>query len=300
MKKRFLPLLALLALCVAMVCPFGAQAATSQPASLTLYYQQEGRCFPDLSIAIYRVAEMFPNGEFGLIAPYADYPVDIQNITEQSQWVSVAQTLWGYMVENQVAPDREGLTDEQGAVCFEDLAPGLYFVREVRAEQEQGTYLFNQCLVFVPTPFLDGTYDYDVEAIPKCSNFIPKTRYSVTKLWQDAGYQNLRPEKVTVKIYQNGEFWQSQVLSPENDWTYAWEVSGEDLGGWTVVEQDVPDRYKVKLQESDGAFSLINTYTIPTDNPGTGDSFAPLTWILAMCGSGIALLLLGLFGRRRK
>lgn len=37
----------------------------------------------------------------------------------------------------------------------------------------------------------------------------------------------------------------------------------------------------------------------PSDTPQTGDTFALLPWVLAMCGSGILLLILGIWKKRR-
>ena len=214
MKQRILPLMALAAILVAMLCPFRAQA--QEAPSLTLYYQQESHSFPDISVGIYRVAEV--GGDYPLVAPYDSFPVEILDITDQAQWDQLAETLWAYMVDNQVVPDREGLTDQNGAVVFSDLEPGVYFVREARAEKDGGTYIFRKFLVFVPTPNLDGTYTYAVEARPKCTRFVPHEQYSVTKLWQDTGNQAIRPKAVTVKIYRDGVLQETKVLSSDNTW----------------------------------------------------------------------------------
>ena len=50
----------------------------------------------------------------------------------------------------------------------------------------------------------DGSYTYDVAARPKYTQSVPHEKYSVTKLWQDAGHQEIRPKAVTVKIYRDG------------------------------------------------------------------------------------------------
>lgn len=303
MKKRFLPILLLCILCLAALRPLGVQAMEpldpNRDASLTLHYQKDGEAFPEIPVGIYRVAQAAADGSFYLVAPFASFPVNIHGITTQEQWNRVAETLWSYTVAEQVEADREAVTDETGTVRFDDLDTGLYFVREAVAENANGTYVFNQFMVYVPTPQPDGTYLYEVEANPKCTGFVPKTHYSVTKLWQDAGYQDVRPKEVTVEIYLDGVLQETQVLSPENNWSYAWSVSGEVPGSWTVAEKDLPDSYKVTIRENGGAFSIINTRQAPSDIPQTGDSFSPALWMLVLCVSGIGLLLLGLYSRRR-
>ncbi len=304
MKKR-IPLLILLAVIgFATLCPLSARAVTplepDAEASLTLHYQKEGKAFADLQIGIYRVAEAFEDGSFQLIEPFASYPIDIHGITNQEQWNTVAQTLYSYMVADQVSPTREGKTDEMGTVCFSGLETGLYFVREVAAESASGTYVFNQFMVYVPTPQPDGTYTYAVEANPKCMQFVPKNQYSVTKLWKDGGKQSSRPKEVTIDIYKDGVLYQTQILSAGNGWTYTWYVSNEDDGKWTVAERTVPDHYKVTIQQNGGNFSVINTRQADSDVPKTGDTSSPMLWVLLMCFSGIMLVILGFFGGRRK
>ena len=304
MKKRILPILFACIVCLTLLRPFGVCAVTlldpGADASLTLHYQKEGKVFPDLQIAVYRVAEAFQDGSFQLMEPFASSSADIHGITEQSQWNTVAQTLWSYIVANQIEPTKEVKTDETGKAVFSELKTGLYFVREVMAENAAGTYIFNQFMVYLPTPQSDGSYDYAVEAKPKCTEFIPKTQYTVKKLWKDAGYQNTRPKEIIVDIYNDGARLDSQTLSAANNWTYTWYVSGEDHGKWTVAERSVPTHYKVSVQQNGYVFSIVNSRESKPSGPKTGDTSMPLLWILLMCFSGVVLLILGLRSRRRR
>lgn len=303
MKKRILPLILSLIICLATLCPLWVHAAPLDPdaeANLTLHYQKDTMAFADLQVGIYRVAKALPDSTFDLIEPFASFPINIHGITKQEQWHTVAQTLSSYIVADQVKPDREEKTDENGTVCFPALKTGLYFVREVIAENTDGTYVFNQFLVYVPTPQPDGTYNYAVEAKPKCVEFVPKTQYTVTKLWQDGGNQGNRPDAVTVDIYKDDVLQESQILNTHNDWTYSWSVSGEDTGKWTVAERFVPEGYQVTITQNGSHFSLINTRQTISDIPQTGDSFMALPWLLAMCFSGIMLLICGIYIGRRK
>lgn len=300
MRKRLLPLLIL---CLMLLRPFPVGAATSldtgADASLTLCYQKD-RPFSDLPISIHRVAQAFPDGTFELIGPYATYPVNIHDITMQEQWTYIAVTLSSYIVAEHVQPDRVSTTDANGAVSFQGLQTGLYLVREVIAEDDDGTYVFAPFLVYLPTPQADGSFDYDVEARPKCTDFTPKTTYTVTKLWQDAGDRDKRPDAVTVDIYQDGQLHSTQALNADNDWTYSWSVPSDDSSIWTVTERNVPEGYKVTIRQNGSNFSIINTSKTLPNPPQTGDTFTPLPWILIMCFAGIGLLIVGIYGRRRE
>ena len=302
MKKRILPLLCLLAFCFAMLRPSFVYAATpldpKADASLTLHYQKDGKAFSGLQIGIYRVAEAFADGTFELIAPFSSYPVNIHGITAQEQWKYAAATLSAYIVANQVAPHREAYTDTDGVVQFSNLETGLYLVREAVTEDFDGIYVFNQFMVYLPTPQPDGAYDYAVEAKPKCTGFVPKTQYTVTKLWQDAGSNIDRPKEVTIEIYKDDVLQETQVLSANNNWTYTWYVSAEDRSKWMVAECDVPDPYKVTIQQNGSVFFIINTCQTQPGAPQTGDSTALMPWILAMCISGMMLMIFGFYNRR--
>lgn len=304
MKKRILPLILLLVMCFAALCPPHVRAITplnpDAKASLTISYQKDGAVFSNLTVGIYRVAQAFPGGEFALIEPFASYPVNIYDITLQQHWTDTANTLNAYIVSNQLMPDAKTLTNADGVAAFTDLETGLYLVEEVVAENTNGTYVFNRFMVYLPMPQADGSYNYAVEAKPKCVNFVPRTQYTVTKLWQDSGNQASRPKEVSVQIYRDGLLYETQLLNASNNWTYTWLVSGEEYSKWTVSEPSVAAHYKVTVKENGSAFSVINTWYAPTDTPQTGDTFAPLPWIIIMCISGIMLLLLGIYGRRRE
>lgn len=289
----------LLLLCLLMLNTVYAADLLDAEACLTLHYAKDGNCFSDLEISIYRVAEAYTDGTFALIAPFSSYPVNIHDIHEQEQWTKVTTTLISYIVANQVAPNGTTRTDTEGIAHFSHLPTGLYLVREALAENETGSYLFNAFMVYLPTPQADGGYDYEVNANPKCTSFIPKSRYSVVKLWQDQGNRTERPKEVVVEIFRDGVLHETQVLCADNNWSYTWYVSGEDHSQWTVAERDVPEAYKVTIQQNGSVFSITNTRGgTPGKPPQTGDTFSPLPWILTMCLSGFALLLLGLYGRR--
>lgn len=302
MKNRILPILLLLCFVISMSCTaFAAPLDTDAEAKLTLTYQKKGKTFPGLRIGIYRVAEAHATGAFTLIDPYAGYPINIHGITEQAQWTHIATTLHAYIVADGRKPDYVAETDEAGIVQFAGLKTGLYYVQEAVAENADGTYIFNRFLVYLPTPNGDGTYTYAVDAKPKCTEFIPKNHYTVTKLWQDDGNKENRPKEVTVDIFKDGVLQETKILNADCNWSYTWSVSGEDQSQWTVAERNVAEGYKVTIQQSGSNFSIINTCeTNPDAPPLTGDSFNPLPWVLVMCISGVLLIIVAIYSRRKK
>lgn len=307
MKIQTKLFICIIAFWTVMLCPLQAKAQTpldpASDASLTLHYQKDGQAFSNLEIQIFRVAEAFPDGTFALAEPYKSYPISIYDITVQEQWMSVAATLECYIVADGLSPTRTEKTDDFGTVEFDRLETGLYFISEAIADNDSGTYVFNQFMAYLPTPCSDGTYNYRVEAKPKCISVVPKSQYRVTKLWQDGVKQSDRPKKITVDIFKDGSLWETKILSAENNWSYVWYASDDVLSNWTVAERNVSEQYTVSVHPNGTTFTIINshksTHEIP-EGPETGDTANPILWIFATCISGILLVLLGIYNKRRK
>jgi len=305
MRKYIARFIGLMILLAATLSPLHTHAVTpldpGADADLTIIYQKEGQAFSGLTIRLYRVAEAFPDGTFELIAPYSSYPITIHGITTQEQWRHTAVTLSSYIVADQTAPYREGETDASGVVRFEGLETGLYLVREVIAENNSGLYEFDPFPIYLPTPQPDGSFDYSVEAKPKCVAHLPKKEYRVTKLWQDAGHQADRPKEIIVDIYKDDALWKTQILSAENNWSYVWHVSDDTTSRWTVAERSVSDSYTVTVRQNGSSFSLVNTHKSPPeipDSPPTGDTAHLLSWSIVLCIAGIVPIVCGRRKRR--
>ena len=298
MKRKILPIFCLVLTLISLLLPVCASAVPVDN-SLTLYYRKGDTAFPGLEVGAYLVAELLPDESYRLLPPFDAASINLEDITQQAQWQTVAQTVFSTIVANGIAPSQTAQTDETGAARFSGLKKGLYYVQEAVAEGAEGTYVFNEFMIYVPTLQLDGSFVHEVEANPKCLEFIPKTQYTVTKLWQDAGNSQDRPREVVVDIYWNGILQETQVLNAQNNWTYTWSVSQENQTGWTVAEREVPEHYKVTIRQKDNTFTVINSRPGKPKPPQTGDIFNPVPLVVIMCISGVLLLILGIYGRRR-
>ena len=303
MRKLSLYILCALCLMSIWLQPLQAGALTplepEKECRLRLDYSQEGVAFEGLTIKIFRVAEAFADGTFQLIAPCDSYPVNIHGITSQTEWQQVAETLKAYIVADQVEPTHTALTDTNGMANFTGLQTGLYLVLGVVAENEAGMYQFRDFMVYLPTPQADESFLYDVEAKPKCSQFTPCNRYSIVKLWKDAGNKENRPNAVTVNIFKDGVLQETVTLSAENNWTYSWNVP-DGQGIWTMAERDVPGEYEVLISAQETAFVITNTHGVQKPPPETCDLFPVWLVVLTLCFSGCVLLLLGTRHERKR
>ena len=302
MKKRILPLLCALLLLWALF-PLKAEAAavdTDRKCSMTLHYTKDGTAFSGLKIEIYRVASASADGSFSLTGKFSGYPVKIHGIRTQTEWDNTASTLLSYIAIDKIPAERSVTTGYADTAMFTNLKTGLYLVKGVTGENNNGIYTFKDFFLYLPTPNSDGSHNYDVEARPKCVAFVPKTQYTVTKLWKDTGYTSKRPTSVSVDILKDGNVQQTVTLNKSNNWTYTWYVP-DGAGEWTVAEKNPPSGYTVTMEEKDDTFTITNTYNkSSSDIPKTGDTFPLWPLILAMGGSGLLLILLGIYQIRRK
>lgn len=274
MMKRVVSLICVLMISLGIMLVPCAAVDTAHPCSLTLSYTRNGVPFSALEIDIYRVAELHANGTYTLLQPFSGYPIKIHGIASQQEWQETAQTVKNYVVANQIPAYRSQKTDVNGQVAFVGLETGLYMVKGATASDREGTVIFHDFMVYLPTPTLDG-YDYDIKAIPKYTQYVAPERYSVVKLWKDSGASAQRPESVCVEILKDGVLQEEIILNSTNNWAYSWEVT-EQGGVWSVIEKDVPSGYQVSITNNGTSFIITNSKkpAVPDvpDIPVTPDS----------------------------
>lgn len=306
-KSRFSFACVLLLIC-SLLIPVPARAAEpldiAHPCSMTLHYSKEGRIFPGLEIRIYRFAEFQSSDYFALTETFRNYPVKIHGVTSQKEWRDAANTLAAYIIADNIAPTETQVTDSNGTAVFTGLQTGLYLVQGVLGENAEGIYQFENFILFLPTPQSNGQQNYDLEAKPK-GTFIPhppkpeEETYQVVKLWKDAGIRTDRPDQIHVDILKNGAVHKTVKLDSGNNWSYSWKAE-KDGSRWTVVEKDVPDPYTVVITRADNTFTITNSRPAPAGAPPqTGDTFLLLPWILGMSFSGMLLMVLGIWHKRK-
>ena len=187
--------------------------------------------------------------------------------------------------------------------AFTQLQTGLYLILGASAENSSGTYEFENFMVFLPNSEENNRLNYDVVAKPK-ANFKPKPEeeyleYRVIKLWKDLGNSLQRPQSVTVAISKDGVLQEEVTLHAGNNWSYFWRAPN-DNSRWTVVEKNVPDGYSVIITASGTTFSITNSRPAPGGAPPQmGDAFPLMGYILLMSLSGLFLMMLGIWRKRK-
>ncbi|MDO4459503.1 MAG: Cna B-type domain-containing protein, partial [Clostridia bacterium] len=97
---------------------------------------------------------------------------------------------------------------------------------------------------------------------------------TVTKVWDDAGFEKKRPESIKIQLLMDGEEYDDPVeLSADNNWTYTWEELYKITSDGVVHNYEVTEvesryysvEYKVKENGDNLEFTVINTFREEVD-----------------------------------
>ena len=265
---------------------------TSKKGTLTIiHYTADNEVAPGVNTKIYRVASVDENGYYTTVAPFdteTAFPIqNINSIQKQSDWDKCIEPARDYIKANSVTPNASGKSDSKGKTVYTGLELGIYLV--VNDSIKIGHYKHEFGDFFVAVPGMeknsDGTYSYtyDVTASPKRSkvDVTEIKEYALYKRWNDSGYSSKRPSSITVKIYCDGNLYETVTLSADNSWSYKWKYEAGHQ--WKVSEVSTGKNYTAKVTtEGNGyIFIITNTYnppstpeTPPTDTP-PGDETDP-------------------------
>lgn len=312
MEKRILALISLV-LCLGLFLTPARAASTvdavepiavSRTCTLAATYAHDGVGFPDVSVSLYKVAEVSADYQYTLTGGFRESGLQLNGVTSTREWNTIRSTLEACIAGNGIQPQAVRSTDGEGRVSFPELTPGMYLIAPVACEEDGFRYYFASVLTSLPDLGEEGIWNYDVTIQPKPDIDNPTgedQEYRVLKLWKDGGNSEKRPTSVEIDILLDDETVRTVVLSEENNWCYSW-YARKGSGTWRVVERNVPKGYKMTVEDRVTTFAVVNA--IPdsgggSDGPKTGDVFDPGLYIMLSCISGAVLLLLGSTGKRK-
>ena len=123
---------------------------------------------------------------------------------------------------------------------------------------------------------------------------------TITKVWDDKGYESRRPSSVQVTLLQNGAAYDTITLNEENSWQHTWdELPKCDADGkeytWTIQETAVSG-YTASVQPKEDIFVLTNQIE-GQKLPQTGMLWWPVPLLAA---AGVCFLIIGALGRKKQ
>ena len=284
------------------------QISPETECSLTLSYRWDEAGFANISVELYKIADVSADAQYSLTSPFLPSGLALNGIQSAVEWNVIRSTLEAHILASAIEADYVAVTDQTGQVHFDALKPGLYFLAAEQAEREGLQCFFGSSLIALPGLGTDGLWQYQMAVSPKPGVIPPVTpdeeiQYKVLKLWKDKHHQSKRPASIDVEIFRNGESFETVRLSEKNNWSYAWAAPA-DGAVWKVVERNIPNGYSVTVEESAASFVLTNTWEpeedVSENMPKTGDTSNILFYIVMAYVSGIGLILVGIAGKRKR
>lgn len=277
----------------------------NQECSLTLNYTCDGTAFENVSVKLYKVADVSSDFQYKLTSPFKQLNLILNGIKTNSEWDVIRSTLETYIVADKIKTVAVAKTNSTGAVCFKNLKPGLYLATVGTVTKGELKCYFDSALVALPGLNTDGNWQYQV-AVASKSEMIPPSdneiELKVLKLWKGDKGSGSRPKNIEVEIFRNGKSYKKVVLSQDDNWSYSWTAK-DDGAKWTVIERNTPTGYTMTLKKRNNSFVLINTFTQktpnrPSNSPQTGDTSNIMLYVILMIVSGSILIILGIIGKR--
>ena len=257
---------------------------TDKKTSLKIIFSNDDIPLNLVKFKIYKVATVSDAFYYTLTKDFANYPIKYNGLRSVDQWRDLATTLDGYVAQDGLKPWIEGLTDDSGILEINDMETGLYLVIGESKEVGIATYTPESFLVSLPDLNVENYWDYDVIVSPKFERVEDLSRLfdkKVIKVWNDKGFENLRPPEIYVQLLKEGEVYEEALLNASNDWSYIFK----DLDNkytYQIVEEKLKG-YTVSINKEGEIYTITNTYIKPPDVlsiPETGQLWWPVPVLL--------------------
>lgn len=254
MKKIFVSVLVALVMCLSL---FALPACAAEGQKLDVAMYDDATAVVGVKFHLYRIGS-YSDGRINPESPFDSYSV-LYDVEDTEQMQSLALTLSGYILRDDIVSDYDGITDSYGVADFGGvfIDEGVYVLMAEKHHQDVTTYFVEPTLIVLPYGEDDTFAVY-----PKFTSVDDGTKnitvsYRVLKAWvEDEGVT--RPVEVGVELLRDGEVYDTVTLDESNNWSYEWH----DLSvfyHWTVVEKWVSEGYRVMLTQDQKTLMLTNS-----------------------------------------
>ena len=276
-KNRIVNMVIAVLLCICFVTPvFTAYAQNDCHLTVIIKNEQATAYVPDFEVGLCQVAYL-QSGVYHLTDAFASSGIALAELSKSNNSVHAAAIV-EYINKNNISYATQ-ITQDNGKAVFGNLSRGIYVVFAKKGHSVD----FAPFIVFLPQS-VNGVNNHYVISTPKTTDKDDgqggDEQYksvTVTKIWDDGNDKDsLRPESVTVKLYQNGTLYKKVVLSGSNSWkhtftnlpvTAAYSVKEDAVSGYTASYSG---------NEADG-FVIVNKHTSGGGFVPPADSYANIS-----------------------
>lgn len=253
--------------------------------SVTLMEQYDNEAIVGAELSVYHVATVNLNANGKLVYDYTD---SFKNLEIDIDDPSLSTNLDAYVLAHSI-PNIKMITDENGTAICNDLALGLYFIRQSGTVEG-----FAPCTPFVVSvPSLnDDSYLYNVNASPK-TEVARLISITIKKVW-NTDVSTPASDSVTVQLLKNDNVINTVTLNDQNNWQVTFtEMPASDA--YSIKEINIPDGFTATYTQSGYNFTVTNTSTLIQ----TGQLIWPIP-LLAVVGMLLIVVGFALLKKKRK
>lgn len=279
--------------------------------TLTIEYTHDQKAVTGAPVKLYKVASMDNSFQRKVTPEFYGFRELVKE--KNVKWDILADALLDHILVNQLPCDQEATINTSGKAFFPTgnklLKPGIYLLYCPNYRYDGNIYYASPVIISLPNFLENGQLSNTITAKVKFYT-IEDTGITiqVKKHWEDKGYENKRPDKITVELLENGKTVpnSAKILSNKNKWTAQWSDLNP-LSTWDVKEHKVngygTPNYSWNKYISDWTCTITNTYQTGSSSSGnklpqTGQLDWPIPW---MAVSGMVLFTFGwwlCFGRK--
>lgn len=183
----------------------------AQSGSLTIETEYADAPLSEVTLSLYRVADVDEHGRFALTEEWAESGAAVNDLERASQWSASAAALADWAQAHDLPPVKTGTTAADGTTRFTALTAGLYLVTGETLERDGMAYSCAPYLVSLPA--LEGdSWNYSVRSVPKLSGTAVPTQPEQPEPEQPAPSEHPTPGDATLP--QTGQLrWPIPVLA---------------------------------------------------------------------------------------
>lgn len=260
--------------CILFLLPLTGSAKETAVLEVTEKNPVTGEKLPGVELSLYSIAK-FAEGNYGALVYEEAFAQSGEEITSliraDKRWEAV--TLLEKCIQiSSVTEQAKKITGEAGTASFAGLEEGIYLLS--CTGNQNLSYRIEQASVLVSIPMWgkEGELVSDIRLEPKNEIHYPEKsqEISVVKIWKDDNDKaGKRAEKIVAGLYENNQLKEQVELSSKNNWSHEWKNLDKDAA-YRVTELQVPEGYKMSVENVENRYTITNTYVKKAENPRKG------------------------------
>lgn len=134
--------------------------------NITLNYNYDNMNLDNTNVKIYFIASITSDLKYQLNDNFLEISEILEDIKNEDKWGYIKEKLNTYIISNNIE-ETNYMNIYNNKVIIKDLKPGLYFIKTDKVTNNKSYLIFDNILINAPNLSIDGTWDYEIDIIPK-------------------------------------------------------------------------------------------------------------------------------------